>query len=68
MGDVDRLTCDGCGRSFGTIDGPAMLAALKGPCPDCGGQFQLDGKLPADAPAEVPAAEDDLASPNELNR
>jgi hypothetical protein len=22
-------------------DGPGMIAAIKGPCPDCGGRFEL---------------------------
>lgn len=38
---ADLIACDGCGRSFMTIDGPGMIAALQGPCPDCGGQFRL---------------------------
>ena len=29
----DRLVCDGCDRSFTTIDGPGMLEALKGQRP-----------------------------------
>jgi hypothetical protein len=26
---------------FTTVDGPGMLAAIVGPCPDCGGAFEL---------------------------
>ncbi|MBA3263418.1 MAG: hypothetical protein H0T69_13305 [Thermoleophilaceae bacterium] len=40
---MERITCDGCGRSFPTVDAHDMLAAIKGSCPDCGGPFQLDG-------------------------
>lgn len=35
------IACDGCGRRFATDDGPGMIALLKGPCPGCGGRFQL---------------------------
>jgi rRNA maturation endonuclease Nob1 len=38
---LDVVVCDGCGRSFTTSDGAAMLAAIKGACPDCGGRFVL---------------------------
>jgi hypothetical protein len=38
---LDLISCDGCGRSFTALDGPGMIAAIKGPCPDCGGRFQL---------------------------
>lgn len=38
---LDLISCDGCGRSFVTLDGPGMIAAIKGPCPDCGGRFGL---------------------------
>jgi hypothetical protein len=38
---LEVLACDGCGRSFSTIDGTAMLAAIKGSCPDCDGAFEL---------------------------
>lgn len=44
MDTVDLLVCDGCQRRFTSINGPAMLMALKGPCPDCGGRFQLHGR------------------------
>ena len=38
---LEVIACDGCGRSFATDDGPGMMAVIKGPCPDCGGRFQL---------------------------
>jgi rRNA maturation endonuclease Nob1 len=38
---LDVIACDGCGRHFATTDGPGMIAAIKGPCPDCGGRFKL---------------------------
>ncbi len=38
---LDVIACDGCGRHFATTDGPGMIAAIKGPCPDCGGRFEL---------------------------
>ena len=38
---LDVIACDGCGRHFPTTDGPGMIAAIKGPCPDCGGRFEL---------------------------
>jgi rRNA maturation endonuclease Nob1 len=41
MSGLDRVACDGCGRWFSTIDGVAMLASIKGDCPDCGGSFSL---------------------------
>ena len=44
---LDLIACDGCGRSFTTSDGAGMLDAIKGPCPECGGAFQL---------AQIPAA------------
>ncbi len=37
----DLIACDGCGRCFTTLDGPGMIAAIKGACPDCGGRFEL---------------------------
>jgi hypothetical protein len=40
-GRLDLIACDRCGRSFATEDGPGMLAAIKGPCPECGGTFQM---------------------------
>jgi hypothetical protein len=38
---LDLIACQGCGRCFATDDGPGMIAAIKGPCPDCGGRFRL---------------------------
>jgi hypothetical protein len=38
---LDVIACDGCGRCFATEDGSGMLAVLEGPCPDCGGRFEL---------------------------
>jgi hypothetical protein len=38
---LDLIVCDGCGRSFATHDGPGMIAAIVGPCPECGGRFRL---------------------------
>jgi hypothetical protein len=38
---LEVIACDGCGRRFATADGPGMIAAIKGPCPDCGGRFEL---------------------------
>jgi hypothetical protein len=40
-GRLDLIACDGCGRSFTTEDGPGMIAAISGQCPDCGGSFAL---------------------------
>jgi len=37
----DEIACRGCGTSFRCSDGPGMLKAIKGDCPDCGGRFQL---------------------------
>jgi hypothetical protein len=34
---------------FTTLDGPGMLAAIKGPCPDCGGPFELLAAVPGAA-------------------
>jgi rRNA maturation endonuclease Nob1 len=48
---LDLIVCDGCGRSFQTQDGDAMLAAITGPCPDCGGQFVRAGSEREDAAA-----------------
>lgn len=42
--ELEVIACGGCGRSFATDDGPAMIAAIKGPCPDCGGRFLLRTK------------------------
>ena len=38
---LELIACDVCGRHFATDDGPGMIAVLKGPCPDCGGHFEL---------------------------
>lgn len=38
---LDVIACDGCGRCFATADGPGMLTSIKGPCPDCGGRFEM---------------------------
>lgn len=35
------IECEGCGRGFQTEDAEAMLAAIKGACPTCGGSFRL---------------------------
>ena len=43
---LDLIACDGCGRSFATHDGPRMIAAIVGPCPECGGRFQFAGPRP----------------------
>jgi hypothetical protein len=43
---LDLIACDGCGRRFATWDGREMIAAIKGPCPSCGGRFQLVAKSP----------------------
>jgi hypothetical protein len=40
-GGLEVLACNGCGRSFSTIDGTAMLVAINGSCPDCDGAFEL---------------------------
>jgi rRNA maturation endonuclease Nob1 len=48
----DMIECDGCGRCFVTYDASGMLAAIKGPCPSCGGTFRLAataGSASADA-------------------
>ena len=46
---VDMIVCDRCGRSHVTNDGPGMIAAIKGPCPSCGGRFALlSDPLPGD--------------------
>jgi rRNA maturation protein Nop10 len=39
--DVDMLRCRDCGSSYPTVEGPAMLYALKSPCPHCGGDCEL---------------------------
>jgi len=46
---MDMISCGVCGRSFVTNDGPGMIAAIKGPCPSCGGRFALlSDPLPGD--------------------
>jgi hypothetical protein len=45
---LDVIACDGCGRHFATTDGPGMIAAIKGPCPDCGGRFELAARSAED--------------------
>jgi hypothetical protein len=54
----DLIACDCCGRSFLTEDAAAMLAAIKGPCPTCGGSFRLASPEtgPPGAPAAAPRA------------
>ncbi len=49
---LELISCEGCGRSFATPDGPGMIASIKGPCPDCGGRFALEvRKTPGSGPA-----------------
>jgi hypothetical protein len=53
----DRIACRGCGRWFTTTDGPGMLAAIKGSCPECEGAFELvaeDRRLPDRAGSDTP--------------
>jgi hypothetical protein len=47
---LDVIACDRCGRHFATTDGPGMIAAIKGPCPDCGGRFELSPPSSGDGP------------------
>jgi hypothetical protein len=57
---MDRISCEGCDRSFLTIDGPGMIASIKGPCPSCGGRFVLERDPGAGVDAEpgpVPASD-----------
>jgi hypothetical protein len=49
----DMIECDGCGRGFVTDDATGMLAAIKGPCPGCGGTFRLAGEVGAHRPAKL---------------
>ena len=44
---MSLLVCDGCPRTIPTFDASAMLDAIKGCCPACGGRFQLDGMVVA---------------------
>lgn len=37
----ELIECDECGRSFASERPAEMLAAIKGPCPTCGGTFRL---------------------------
>jgi hypothetical protein len=37
----DHIACRSCGWQFPAPEGAAMLFALKGPCPNCGGEFEL---------------------------
>ena len=48
----ERIACRACGRWFTTTDGPEMLAMIVGPCPDCGGMFELLGGDPGHPHAE----------------
>ena len=48
MDSMDRLECDGCDNVILTVDGQAMLQALKGPCPLCGGTYQPAGTSSVD--------------------
>ncbi|HEV7806086.1 MAG TPA: hypothetical protein VGO80_09720 [Solirubrobacteraceae bacterium] len=50
----DLIECDGCGRSFTTEHAAEMLAAIKGPCPSCGGRFVL-APLAASSAASQPS-------------
>jgi rRNA maturation protein Nop10 len=51
---TDLIECDECGRSFATERPAEMLAAIKGPCPVCGGTFRL-AHAPADPGPSRPA-------------
>jgi hypothetical protein len=51
---AELIECDDCGRSFTTEQPAEMLAAIKGPCPTCGGSFRL-AQVPAGSPAPRPA-------------
>jgi hypothetical protein len=54
---AEMIECDDCGRSFATEDPVEMLAAIKGPCPTCGGRFRLAQATAAtEAPRPAPAA------------
>ena len=37
----DRVACRACGSWFPAPEGSALLYSLKGPCPNCGGDFVL---------------------------
>lgn len=60
---LDRVTCDGCSRSVLTFDGKALLAAIKGPCPDCGGRFELEQPQVSQAPSASRTSPTDLQVP-----
>jgi hypothetical protein len=38
---LQRISCSGCGRSFLTEEGAAMLSNIAGGCLSCGGSFGL---------------------------
>lgn len=44
---LELIACARCGRHFATDDGPGMIAVIVGPCPDCGGRFELVDQAPA---------------------
>jgi hypothetical protein len=39
--EFDRVACRDCGSWFPAPEGSALLYSLKGPCPNCGGDFVL---------------------------
>jgi Zn finger protein HypA/HybF involved in hydrogenase expression len=39
--EQDLIRCMDCGSAYPTVEGPAMLYALKSPCPHCGGDCEL---------------------------
>ena len=47
-----RVTCDGCGKTFGV---PASKAGKRGPCPKCGQTIRVPGGTVAPKPAPAPA-------------
>jgi rRNA maturation endonuclease Nob1 len=49
---TELIECDGCARAFATEDALAMLAAIKGLCPTCGGTFRLALPHPAAPPTD----------------
>jgi hypothetical protein len=51
-GAIDRVACRDCGLSFPAGEGLVLHFALKGPCPECGGSFQLD-LAPASPPVPL---------------
>ena len=48
----DRVACRDCGLSFPAGEGLVLHFALKGPCPACGGSFQL-ALAPATRPVPI---------------